>query len=143
MFTLPGFPRVVDGEERMYITPDLYYVSTGSDMITADDLVEIAPSTVGGDVVTGSQTAADAADSVTPGAGGEEDEDETPSFSSIKVGDYVAYTPDTPADGVQWRVWEVNGGNVVIMPNKSLGSLVLGSDTDMNKSLNDYNTAFI
>ena len=68
VFTLPGFPRTVDGEDRMYITADLYYLASDGDMITADDLTTIEPVRVSGDVVINEETtqkATEAADSVT------------------------------------------------------------------------------
>ncbi|MBR4111235.1 MAG: hypothetical protein IKK43_06100 [Clostridia bacterium] len=37
VFTLPGFPRMVDGEARMYISSDVYYVSEFGEMINASD----------------------------------------------------------------------------------------------------------
>ena len=135
VFTLPGFPRVVDGEERMYITPDLYYIENSGNMITADDLVPIEPQKVGGDVSTGSQVATDAADNVTSGEG-EEEEDDAVSFASIKSGDYIAYTPDTPAS-VQWRVWKTNGSSVVIIPTSPVGILEIGASSWQN-TLNEH-----
>lgn len=65
VFTLPGFPRNVDGEDRMYITPDLYYVSPdGEKMMVGDTnaghMTAVDPVTVGGDVVTGGQDAVNA-----------------------------------------------------------------------------------
>lgn len=156
VFTIPGYPRVVDGEERMYITSDLYYVATDGNMITANDLTIIEPQRVDADVATGNQIATDAADNVIPNAGGNTDEDNyggnnsentdedinnnlNNNLADIKVGDYISYTPDTSAS-VHWRVWKVTGSEVIIIPTTPVGNLTLGS-TDITEGLNDYNTA--
>ena len=67
VFTLPGYPRTVDGEDRMYITADLYYLAaTGeADLLTHDDLTALTPDKVSGDVVTGNQVASEASHSIT------------------------------------------------------------------------------
>lgn len=43
VFTLPGFPREVDGEERMYITASLYYnpLKDGGMLTATDDCLEV------------------------------------------------------------------------------------------------------
>ena len=43
VFTIPGFPRTVDGEYRMYITPDTYYVTNEAH----DDLDDLTALTDG------------------------------------------------------------------------------------------------
>lgn len=43
VFTLPGFPRTVNGEKRMYISKDLYYVLEDKNVIHASDLEEVEP----------------------------------------------------------------------------------------------------
>lgn len=65
VFTLPGFPRTVDGEERMYINAELYYVTTGGTMIVANSTHMDKTDTVSveGDLTTkGNQSPKDATD---------------------------------------------------------------------------------
>lgn len=75
VFTLPGFPRSVDGEERMYITADLYYIPAADGTMIVGDashMTEVDTKTSTGeslgtgdvdaddDVTVGSQRPADA-----------------------------------------------------------------------------------
>lgn len=73
VFTLPGFPREVDGEERMYITASLYYNPTDAgEMLTAtSDCLQVnfgvrndsvLAKTEGNEVAKTVQKAADATD---------------------------------------------------------------------------------
>lgn len=145
VFTLPGFPRTVDGEDRMYISPDLYYVWGDNELIQAVDLIPIEPKKVGNDVVTGNQKTEEAADNVGEGGssegenGEEEEEVVVNKLSSIKVGDYVSYKADI-APSVKWRVWKVEGNEITIMPTTSVGSVTLGGTTVSN-AFNSYKDA--
>ncbi len=107
VFTLPGYPRTVDGEERMYISADLYYVPKDGEMILASKLIaktipKIGDETSGATV--GNQKVADAADHANPSGtpGGEESGSgeetkqgellaEAIKSGKIQVGDYVNY----------------------------------------------------
>ncbi len=48
---------------------------------------------------------------------------------SLQVGDYVLYTADIDAN-VDWRVWKIEGDNVVIVPTDPLGDLTLEGAED-------------
>lgn len=95
VFTLPGYPRTVNGEERMYINADLYYVVNDANMIQAKDLIPIEPIKVGSDVNTGSQKTAEAADNVGTGVKNDDEEIEGVAGGTladkVKIGDYVNY----------------------------------------------------
>lgn len=41
----------------------------------------------------------------------------------------------------KWRVWAIEGNNVVIMPTEPVGSLTLGKAGDIQKSYDDYKNA--
>lgn len=69
-------------------------------------------------------------------------------LAQIKVGDYVSYPSDTSTNGVKWRVWEIRGNKVIIMPTSIVGNLYFGYEneaddngTKMAESINDYKTA--
>ncbi len=160
VFTLPGYPRTVDGEERMYISADLYYVPENGEMILASKLIaktipKIGDETSGATV--GNQNVADAADHANPSGNiggeesgtGEENTGDPEVLAKIKVGDYVEYTPNTAVDSsIKWRVWAIEGNDIVIMPTSSVGSLRLGyestdttADEMLEECFNDYKTA--
>lgn len=163
VFTLPGYPRTVDGEERMYISADLYYVPKDGDMILASELTSINPVKVGDEAsgaTVGNQQVADAADHATPsGEGGGEEGGDPAVLAAIKVGDYVEYTPNeaevTANWGglptsiqynkgtlpTKWRVCAIEGNNVVIMPTEPVGSLKLGESGNLQKCYDDYKNA--
>ncbi len=157
VFTLPGYPRTVDGEERMYISADLYYVPENGEMILASKLIakeieKIGDETSGATV--GNQNVADAADHASPS---EEDTGNPEVLAKIKVGDYVEYTPDTAevnanyavltditytkGTPTKWRVWAIEGNDVVIMPISPVGSLTLGEYGSPQKGFDDYKNA--
>lgn len=78
VFTLPGYLRKVDDEERMYITPNLYYLlNSSSDTekkpILAKDLKLLEPIKVGNTTNIGNQNATEAADSVTSNVSDEQE----------------------------------------------------------------------
>lgn len=163
VFTLPGYPRTVDGEERMYISADLYYVPKDGDMILASELTSINPVKVGDEAsgaTVGNQQVADAADHATPsGEGGGEEGGDPVVLAAIKVGDFVEYTPneaevtanwgglptsiqyDKGTLPTKWRVWAIEGNNVVIMPTEPVGSLKLGERGNLQKCYDDYKNA--
>lgn len=138
VFTIPGFPRIVDSENRMYITPDLYYISTDGDMITHNDLIPIEPVRSLAGILVGTQIYPEASDSI------QDIIDE--SIKNIKVGDYVSYTPDVEAN-VKWRVWDISDKYITIIPAKPVGKLRLGDSDTSNldrmriKTLEDYLSA--
>lgn len=66
VFTIPGYPRSVDGEDRMYITASLYYnpLENGNVLVADGAHMEVnaGTRTTSSDITVGIQTAADAAD---------------------------------------------------------------------------------
>lgn len=69
VFTLPGYPRNINGENRMYITSELYYLASdstinGANFLFAKDLIKIEPIKTGSSINIGDQKAEDAADNV-------------------------------------------------------------------------------
>ncbi len=143
VFTLPGYPRTVDGEERMYISADLYYVPENGEMIlasklTAKEIEKIGDETSGATV--GNQKVADAADHASPSGNTSGEDNGNPEvLAKIKVGDFVEYTPDTAVDSsIKWRVWAIDGNDVVIMPTSPVGSLKLGESGNLQKCYDDW-----
>ena len=64
VFTLPGYPRQVDGEFRMYISPEVYYIATANfgNVINATESLDVAAHVAEGGAAN------DADDAVEPAA---------------------------------------------------------------------------
>lgn len=70
------------------------------------------------------------------------------SLPCVKVGDYVNYIPDNHEANeelkdkeIKWRVWAINGDEVLIMPTEPVGRVVLGKYHDWDKTFEDYKNA--
>ena len=148
VFTVPGYPREVDGENRMYVTTELYYVTDEG----YSDIADITTSEPGiGTVVNGGTVD----NNGTPGGetpGGETPGGETPDeepteesiVATIKAGEFVAYTADIDSS-IQWRVWGKEGNNVLIIPTAPVGKITIGYNSysdptaqKLAKCLDDY-----
>lgn len=132
VFTLPGYPRTVNGESRMYINAELYYVVDNAEMIQAADLIPLQPVKSREDESTGNQKTVDAADNV--GNGGEEKKEDNVEIDGgtladkVKIGDYVNYPVEYTNVEVEdeagykktsiytgWRVISKSGGTVKLV----------------------------
>lgn len=120
VFTLPGYPRIIDNEERMYITPNLYYLlksATDGDKkpILAKDLKLLEPVKVGNSANIGNQKATEAADSCNTNISEEpEDTQENDRFTINGIlietlGDLMKIEVPEDKNGVQ--VW---AGSVIV-----------------------------
>ena len=114
VFTVPGYPREVNGENRMYISAGVYYLAGDNykDLINVGDLK-----------IVGAHRSGEASgEPSSPTISTEE------SIAQLKVGDYVDYQSDME-ETVKWRVWANDGTTVVIKPENGVavgGNLVLG-----------------
>lgn len=66
----------------------------------------------------------------------------------IKAGDYVNYIPDgknvikeLETNEIRWRVWAIDGDEVVIMPTEPVGRVKMGAYHDFNEAFKDYKKA--
>ena len=111
VFTLPGYPREVDGENRLYIASGVYYIAGEKyqNLVEAEDAENVGVHNNGG---TSEEPSS-------PTISPEE------SIAQLKVGDYVDYK-SKKGETVNWRVWSNDGTTVVIKPEDGVESLALG-----------------
>ena len=108
VFTLPGYLVDENGEQKWYVNASKYYV---------------------GNKVNGE------------GAGPVISADKNIK-KQLKIGDWVAYKTDNSnvkgTDSCGWRVWAIEGNNVIIKPIGPVGSLELGEWNNLQKCFEDW-----